>query len=348
MKKYILIDTLNLFFRIRHIAPRGSSLSDRLGLCMHMLMMSANKVAKREDTDHVVFALEGNNNWRKKFYAPYKKQRAEERQKRSEAEIEEEALFFEVFNDFINFIKSSTNCSVISCDTAEADDIIARFIEMHPDDMHTILSSDSDYYQLISENVAMYNGVSKELITHLGVFDDEGSPVIDKKTQKNKHIGDPKWLLFEKCIRGDTSDNIFSAFPGVRKKGTKNKVGLLDAFDDMEKKGYNWNNVMLQRWVDHEEVEHRVLDDYERNRTLIDLKAQPDHIKDDVDKAIISQILVDNLAYTRPTEVTFKFMKFCGQYDLPQLAANSDSIVQWMSKHYNGIIYEKYTEELDV
>ena len=345
--KYILIDTLNLFFRVRHMAPRGSTLNDRLGLSMHMLIMAANKIAKRECTDHVVFAMEGQNNWRKEFYKEYKKQRAIERQKRTEKEIEEEALYFEVFNDFVKFLSESTNCSIIQCDDAEADDVIARFIKLHPDDMHTILSSDSDYYQLISENVAMYNGMSKELITHLGVFDDNGSPVIDKKTNQPKVIGDPKWLLFEKCIRGDTSDNIFSAFPGARKKSTKNKIGLLDAFEDMEKKGYNWNNVMLQRWLDHDEKEHRVLDDYERNKTLIDLDAQPQHIKDAVDKSIISQLLVDNLKYKRPQDVNFKFMKFCGQYDLPQLMQHSDGIVSWMAKPYKGLIFEQYAEEMN-
>ena len=36
---------------------------------------------------------------------------------------------------------------------------------------------------------------------------------------------------------------------------------------------------MLQRWTDHEDIEHRVRDDYERNRTLIDLTCQPDEIK---------------------------------------------------------------------
>ena len=45
-------------------------------------------------------------------------------------------------------------------------------------------------------------------------------------------LGDPEWLLFEKCMRGDTSDNVFSAYPGVRKKGTKNKVGLLKHIAD--------------------------------------------------------------------------------------------------------------------
>jgi len=36
---------------------------------------------------------------------------------------------------------------------------------------------------------------------------------------------------------------------------------------------------MLQRWIDHNEVEHRVLDDYERNCILVDLTMQPDDIK---------------------------------------------------------------------
>ena len=39
-------------------------------------------------------------------------------------------------------------------------------------------------------------------------------------------------MLFEKCMRGDTSDNVFSAYPGVRTKGTKNKVGLIEAYED--------------------------------------------------------------------------------------------------------------------
>lgn len=338
--KYLIIDTLNLFFRVRHIAPRGASLNDKLGLSMHLLMTAANKVATREDTDHVIFAMEGQNNWRKEFYPEYKKQRAIERQKRTEAEVEEEQLYFEVFNDFIKFIKESTNCSVISCDRAEADDVIARFIQLHPDDQHTILSSDTDYYQLISENVAMYNGVNKELITHLGVFDDEANPVIDKKTQKPKVLDDPKWLLFEKCIRGDKSDNVFSAYPGVRKKGSKNKIGLLEAFADMDKKGYNWNNLMLQRWTDHEEKEHRVLDDYERNKKLIDLTEQPQDIKDKVDEAIVNEILVGSIAFKRPTDVNFRFMKFCGQHDLPTLAQNSNHIVEWLAKSYSGHILE--------
>ena len=58
--------------------------------------------------------------------------------------------------------------------------------------------------------------------------------------------------------------------PGAPKKGTKNKVGMLEAFEDPNTKGFNWNNFMLQRWVDlPEDVEHSVLEDYLCNMALI-------------------------------------------------------------------------------
>ena len=174
-------------------------------------------------------------------------------------------LFWETYDNLTKYLSTKTNCSVIRHENAEADDVIARWIALHPQDHHTIVSSDTDFVQLIAENVDQYNGITDELITLKGIFDAKGREVIDKKTKLPKTIPDPKWLLFEKCMRGDTSDNVFSAFPGVRTKGTKNKVGLQEAFEDKDKKGYNWNNLMLQRWTDHNGVEHRVLDDYERN-----------------------------------------------------------------------------------
>ena len=184
--KYILIDSLNMFFRGRHVIQAHADVSDKLGMSMHLLFMTANKIAKREGTDHVVFALEGGDNWRKSFYAPYKKPRAIQRQQRSEREIEEDNLYWEVFNNFIQYINDKTNCSVISSPHAEADDVIARFIALHPDDEHTILSTDTDYYQLITDKVHMYDGVAKELITLGGNCGDNGKPVIDKKTKEFK------------------------------------------------------------------------------------------------------------------------------------------------------------------
>ena len=37
-------------------------------------------------------------------------------------------------------------------------------------------------------------------------------------------------------MRGDSSDNVFSAYPGVRTKGTKKKVGLIEVLQTENQK----------------------------------------------------------------------------------------------------------------
>jgi 5'-3' exonuclease len=231
------------------------------------------------------------------------------------------------------YLGEKTNCSVIRCPTAEGDDIIARWIALHPHDEHIVISSDTDYVQLVAPNVKQYNGITDELITLEGTFNDKGKIVIDKKTKEPKKAANPEWLLFEKCMRGDSSDNIFSAYPGVRVKGTQKKVGLTEAFEDRGKKGYAWNNMMLQRWTDPDGVEHRVLDDYQRNVTLVDLTAQPEDVKMEIDTAIKEQVSHKDVG-----QVGIKFLKFCGKYDLVKLSENADSFGGWMNKTYSGVL----------
>jgi 5'-3' exonuclease len=330
--RYVLIDTANMFFRARHGAFRASDTWEKIGFALHVTLMSANKVATRFRADHVVFALEGRS-WRKDFYEPYKKNRAVARAALTEAEADEDKMFWETYDALTKYLAERTNCSVIQCPTAEGDDIIARWIALHPQDEHIIISSDTDFVQLIAPNVTQYNGISDEHITLEGYFDAKGKAVIDKKKQEPKTIPDPKWLLFEKCMRGDTSDNVFSAYPGVRTKGTKNKVGLQEAFEDRDRQGYNWNNMMLQRWTDHNGAEHRVLDDYNRNVALIDLTAQPQEIKDRVDTCILEQRSEKDVG-----QVGVRFMQFCGKYDLIKCSESADSFGRWMNETYKGVL----------
>ena len=330
--KYLLIDTANMFFRARHVAFRATDPWEKVGYALHISMAAINKVAKKFDADHVVFMLEGRS-WRKDHYKPYKANRTVARAALTEREQEEEKLFWDTFDDFNQYLREKTNCSVLRDGAAEADDLIARWIHLHPDDEHTIISSDSDFYQLLTENVKQFNGITDQLITVEGIFDAKGKPVIDKKTKLPKEIPNPEWLLFEKCMRGDSSDNVFSAFPGVRKKGTKNKVGLLEAFEDRASKGYAWNNMMLQRWTDHEGKEHRVLDDYNRNKQLIDLTAQPEEIKQRLDDFIREQITNKDVG-----QVGSKFLKFCGKYELNRLSEHAEQYGRWLNQTYQGAL----------
>ena len=325
--KYVLVDTANTFFRARHVV-RGD-LDTKVGMAFHITLNSIKKAWEDFEADHIVFCLEGRS-WRKDYYEPYKRNRQESRDALSPSQAEEEKIFWETFDAFKDFVTTKTNCTVMQHPELEADDLIAGWTQAHPDDDHVIISTDGDFAQLIAPNVTQYNGVSNTIITHEGYFDDKKrQPVIDKKTGLEKPAPVPDYMLFEKCMRGDTSDNVFSAYPGVRKKGTKNKVGLLEAYDDKGTKGYNWNNLMLQRWTDHEGVEHRVLDDYQRNVTLCDLTAQPENIKEKIFNTITENAQPKNIS-----QVGLRLMKFCAIYDMQRISDNAQAYSKPLQARY--------------
>ena len=326
--KYLLIDTANTFFRARHSAYRAASPEEKVAFAMHVTLASINKCWRDQQANHVIFCLEGRS-WRKDFYEPYKKNRTVARQALTETEAEEDKMFWEAFDNINEFVREKTNCTTLQHPNLEADDLIAGWIQSHPNDEHVIVSSDSDFYQLLAENVNQYNGISDELHTLKGIFNKKGERVLDKKTKEPKVIPDPEYLLFKKCMRGDSSDNVFSAYPGVREKGSRNKVGLLEAFADKKKKGFNWNNLMLQRWVDHNEVEHRVLDDYNRNCTLVDLTAQPEDVK-----VQIAETIAQGMTVKQKQMIGAQFLKFCGKYNLVKLGDNAAAMAHWMSASY--------------
>ena len=309
---YILVDTANTFFRARHVVRGDADI--KLGMALHITFNSIKKAWNDFGGTHVVFCLEGRS-WRKDFYKPYKANRAETRAAMTVREQEEDKLFWETFDAFKEFVETKTNCTVLQHKQLEADDLIAGFIQMHPNDDHVIISTDSDFHQLIAHDVRQYNGVADTLTTIEGIFDKKGKSVIDKKTKEAVAAPNPQWILFEKCMRGDSSDNVFSAYPGVRTKGTKNKVGLTEAYEDKGKKGWAWNNMMLQRWTDHEGTEHRVLDDYERNVTLVDLTAQPEDIR-----KLITETIEENTREPKNvSQVGIRLLKFCQLYDMKKI-----------------------------
>jgi 5'-3' exonuclease len=324
-KTYILVDSLNMFFRAKHVGG-GRDIDMRVGMAMHIMFNSIKKVWKDFDGDHVVMCLEGRS-WRKDFYTPYKANRKVTMDKRSVREQEDDELFFESYNDMVEFLDKRTNCSVIQQPNAEADDLIATWIQQHPDDNHIIVSTDSDFYQLLAPNVTQYNGTTDQIVSLEGFKNAKtGEWVVDKKTNEVKTPVIPEWVLFEKCVRGDSSDNVFSAYPGARLKGTKNKTGITEAYEDRHTGGYNYNNFMLQRWVDHEEEEHRVKDDFERNKILIDLTMQPDEVKAEC------KARIDEAKEQEPKQqVGIYFMKFCAKWNLERMSQNPGDYAEFMN-----------------
>ncbi len=321
---FLIVDAANLYFRARHIV-RGTT-EEKIGLSLSIIMMSIAKIYRQFKPDHIVWAQEGHS-WRKDVYEPYKRNRIINKSLATPQEIEEEEEFFKAFNNFYKYLEDHTNCTLLQNKNLEADDLISGWVDSHPNDHHVILSSDSDFAQLIAQNVNQYNGISEELTTIDGIVDIKGNISFGKHKELEKF--DPEWILFKKCMKGDTSDNVFSAYPGVRIKGSKNKVGLLEAYSDRHKKGFSWHNLMNQTWVDHNGAEHKVLNDYERNKQLIDLRAQPDNIKEDIFETIAKAKEIKN----KPMVGTY-FLKFCGKYQLIKLSDQAQIFSELLSKAY--------------
>ena len=330
MATFILVDSFNMFHRAKHVAMRGSNVDMRIGMAFHIMMNSVKMCYNKFNADHAVFCLEGRS-WRKDFYEPYKRNRKDAREALSVKEQEENQIMFNAYDELVEFLDKKTNVTLLHNKQAEADDMVAMFIESHPKDEHIVISSDSDYLQLIQDNVKIYDGVQNRIITKDGYFKDDKNmtPMKDKKTKEVMPAPDPKWLLFEKCIRGDTSDNIFSAYPGARKKGTRNKIGMIEAYEDQDTGGFNWNNFMLQRWTDHNGDEHTVREDYERNKTLIDLHAQPVELKVE-----FVQTIADASKPKSVAGVGINFLKWCGEWDLQNLSKAPDEMASILNKAY--------------
>ena len=324
---YLIIDSANTFFRARHVV-RGDDVETKLGLALHIMMNSVKKCWERFNADHVVFCFEGRS-WRKDFYPAYKQNRKVTRDAMTPSEQEADQLFWQTFDEFKQFVTEKTNCTVLQHPQLEADDLIAGWTQAHPQDKHVIISSDTDFYQLLSENVSQYNGITDTYADLNGFVDDKGNIIIDKKTKLPKAVPDPEWLLFEKCMRGDSSDNVFSAFPKVR----TNK--LKEAFEDRKNQGFVWNNLMLSRWVDHNGKERIVKDEYAVNEQLIDLTKQPDDVKIKIAETIASE--TDNQKSV--ANVGVHLLKFCAKHDLVRIRDN----VKFYAEPFNAKFNQNQT-----
>jgi len=291
------------------------------------------------DATHTVFCLEGRS-WRKSFYEPYKKNREALYAAKTENDIEADEIFFAAVNDFIEFIDRRSNCTVLQSPICEADDLIARWVQTHPDDNHIIVSGDTDFIQLLADNVQIYDGVRNLIIKRDGVYNEKLHPIhfqvkSDSKLKILKEVKageenkvDPDWVdwsLFIKLVRGDAGDNVFSAYPKVRLNAIRK------AFEDRHDQKYDWQNFMLTRWTDHHNKDHRVRDCFERNRILIDLSAQPDEIIEEMDK-----IISDAIQVRENNQIGLHLLKFCGKYELTRISDHPSDYTPFLSASYSS------------
>lgn len=323
-KLYLLTDTQNCFHRAINVAPRSTDTWTKVGLALHITLSGLKKLQDMFEPDHVVFAAEGRS-WRKDFDSDYKLNRKVKAQGRTNEEKEEMEVMYEMINDFLEFVDTQSNSTLLRSPRAEADDYIARWIQTHPEDQHIIVSTDTDFRQILQHNVRQYNPVQELMYTIDGVYDNKGKLATDKHGEPLE-VPVPEFLLFQKCIKGDTSDNVFSAYPGVRMKSSKKAVGIQEAFDDRHNKGYAWNSFMNQKWTRHDGVEMTVKNAYAHNQILVDLTLQPPEIIEELDSTIFGR---------EPKSISMVgvyFLRFAAKWDLVHVQRSPESYVKLFNK----------------
>jgi 5'-3' exonuclease len=277
---YVVVDISNIYYRSFY-SSRDAAEWEISGMAIFSVMQSLNKYYTEYDPTYpLVVVFDEGRSWRKDYtdspecISP-KKYKGHRRQNMSEAQQEKFAAFVQHLAELKTLLHDHTTLTVLSGNGLEADDIIAGFCQTHLDDAVVVLSADSDLAQLmIQSNVTVI------------------SPITNKAHDLSKYNDDPSYYLFHKCIRGDTADNVQSAYPGVR------STRILAAWQN----SYDKVNLLSESWTGHTGLVYKVEDLFNENVKLIDLSQQPDHIKDAMEVAI-------NNSYEAQQQVKFDLMK---------------------------------------
>ena len=265
----LIVDLSNLVHASKWAIIKNGEFSE--AHIMHKVIADIFSAAHKFDIDGILIACDGSHNWRKKIYPDYKGNREPD---------EYAGRLKEVMIALQQFFNECTSIPAIGVDGAEADDIIAIATQITKHDC-VILSGDKDFIQLLDGS-------------HVRLY----SPTLQiERTSDN-----PAYDLFEKCIRGDSGDNIFSAYPRVR--ATKLQAAWNDKIAML--------NLMETTLPDGRLVKTA----YEFNQELIDLTRQPAQLKVSIKSAINNG--VDNVQ-------TYNFvhvLKFLGKWNMKILVSS--------------------------
>lgn len=239
--KVLLLDAYNLIYRARSGFMKGDY------PVVYNFLRGLRPLVGKFNPDKVYFVLEGNPEFRKQLNTSYKANRTNN-----------DRSFHEQKSQIISIVKECFPITTVRHPKLECDDTIATLAKIHcsKGDECTIISSDSDFYQLLNvfENCHIYNPVRKKMIK---------KPDYDYVT----------W----KALRGDATDNI-SGIPGCGDKTAHKLVNDPQLMSEYLKKDPNRQliferNVNLIRLVDFS-------DSYSKDAEIHDGKADWEQLAD--------------------------------------------------------------------
>ncbi len=301
---HILVDTGNLSYREIAIGKSGETEQEIVSMTMAGACSFISNAYEMFGASHTMLAFESYS-WRRKVFPEYKSARRAIQPTKKEAEVQR--LLYEAIDKFRTFVENETNATPIRAELAEGDDIIARWIELHPDAEHVIISTDGDMHQLVRPGVSAFSGQQDKCWTAGGVLASEQkllrkTPVSFQKWNSTWRLldqdFDPSWSLFKKIMRGDAGDSV----PTAVKPRTRTKL-IEAAFQNPDGPEF----AALMQTV-REDLPGRPLvsDLVKRNAELVDLTYRPSEVNQSID-AVVKSLKERE----RRPRVGIKFQMFC-------------------------------------
>ena len=256
----ILIDMNQIMISNLMMQLKGDALNENL--VRHMVLTALRAFERQYSPTYgeVVLAYDSKHYWRKEAFPYYKQNRKKDREA---SDLDWNAIF-EVLNKIRDEIKTLFPYKVVEVYGAEADDVISTLttlqayknIKMEKEgkspEKVLILSGDKDFIQLQKYPfVKQYNPILKREIRH----------------------HNPKEYILEHIIKGDKSD------------GVPNFLSDDDTFvTGKRQKPISKKN--LEKWVTLDPsvfcLDAQSVQNYERNRKLIDLSCVPEHLATEI------------------------------------------------------------------
>ncbi len=213
MKKVLLIDGNNILFRSYYATSySGVIMRNSKGFptnALYGLINMLNKIINEEKPTHIMVALDKGKTFRHDKYESYKAGR--------KAMPEELKVQFPKAKEVIH----AMGIEYFEIDNYEADDIIGTFakeVDKNENFIGTIISSDKDLLQLISDDVDVRLLKTNNYIK------------MDRKVFLDTYKVEPIHMIDLKALMGDSSDHI----PGVKGIGEKTAISLLEKYTTID------------------------------------------------------------------------------------------------------------------
>lgn len=206
-KTVVIVDNHNFFYRNFHGMPDMRDSQNRPTNIIKALTYLIKDIEK-QNPDYVIFADEGTKDkcFRKVLYSDYKANRTE-----TPADL---AIQIPICIDLIQ----QMGFTVAKVEGYEADDIIASYAKAYANlgAKVKIITSDKDLFQLVNENISIYNPLKQDEVT-------------TEDCIKKFGVGFERCLMAQAII-GDTSDNV----PGIKGIGVKGAAELITQYGNLD------------------------------------------------------------------------------------------------------------------